>query len=97
MGFGWLLRQRVSATIVQWSGSRCFGLFTGRTANNRQTPAALQMDEGWVGARFEYHRPLFHQRAAASQETDYAEKWRADLSDETVQTLLSQGVKPHHH
>ena len=31
-------------------------------------------------------------RRRGSEETDYAEKWRADLSDATVQTLLSQGV-----
>jgi hypothetical protein len=31
-------------------------------------------------------------RRRGSQEIDYAEKWRADLSDATVQTLLSQGV-----
>lgn len=31
-------------------------------------------------------------RRRGSEETDYAEKWRADLCDETVRTLLSQGV-----
>ena len=31
-------------------------------------------------------------RRRGSEETDYADKWRADLSDETVRTLLSQGV-----
>jgi len=31
-------------------------------------------------------------RRRGSEQTDYGEKWRADLSDETVQTLLKQGV-----
>jgi hypothetical protein len=31
-------------------------------------------------------------RRRGSEETDYAEKWRADLSDETVRTLLGQGI-----
>jgi hypothetical protein len=69
--------------------TKLFGLTPDTTP--KSTPSALQWMRDGLVLGSNTIAPSFIRRRG-SQETDYAEKWRADLSETTVQTLLGQGV-----
>jgi hypothetical protein len=56
-----------------------------------RSPVPLQWMRNGLVSGSNTIAPSFMRRRG-SEQTDYGEKWRADLSDETVQTLLRQGI-----
>jgi hypothetical protein len=83
-----------STSLGLKSFSNALGLFSGPTASSvnssQPTERRVWIKQGIVAAS--NMEALSFVRRRGGESSNYAEEWRADLSDTTVRTLLDQGV-----